>query len=175
MKTKADPGRYEVDSMRFSAIPPNSPPIDGRGRRRRWMRRKSDSMRVRVNRDINMETEHDYRTEIEPIGRGKFSVRHEGEILLAGTRDPEHDACRALLAHGITGTLVTRWLGSRIDSMRIDIARGATWTLRGIKVRPFVENAVPKRAGPAEISDGRPARNIGKSPPSAKRHQLAAT
>lgn len=130
---------------------------------------------MRVNRDVSMASQQEHRIEIEPIGRGKFCVRHEGEILLAGTHDPEHDACRALLAHGITGTLVTRWRGSRIDSMRMDIARGATWTVRGITVRPFVENAVPKRAGPAETSDGRPARNTGKSPPSAKRHQLAAT
>lgn len=51
-------------------------------------------------------------------------VTFEGEQLLTSA-DPEHDACRALLARGITGTLVTRWKGAAHDAMRLDIERAA--------------------------------------------------
>ena len=39
--------------------------------------------------------------------------------------DPEFDACRALLARGVTGRLRTRHAGAAHDAMQMDIARGA--------------------------------------------------
>ena len=48
---------------------------------------------------------------------------------IESSRDPEHDACRALLALGITGTLETRHAGSAIVSMRKDIERSAGRTV----------------------------------------------
>jgi hypothetical protein len=36
---------------------------------------------------------------------GRYSVLFDGKLLLEGSRDPECDAARALLARGYTGTL----------------------------------------------------------------------
>ena len=57
---------------------------------------------------------------------GRFSVTYGGETLVASARDPGTDACRALLARGITGRLVTRWVGSDHDAMSMDIAAIST-------------------------------------------------
>lgn len=64
--------------------------------------------------------------ELERIkgGKGRIRVTFRGEVLVEH-RDPEFAACRALLARGITGMLVTRWKGSAHDAMRVPIERGA--------------------------------------------------
>jgi hypothetical protein len=59
---------------------------------------------------------------------GRWRVWHDGAVLCGRARDPEHAACRALLALGITGTLTTRHKGSTTISMSLDIARGAEFT-----------------------------------------------
>lgn len=50
---------------------------------------------------------------------------HDGEILIASARDPEHEAARELLNRGITGDLITRWSGSSTIAMRLDIETAA--------------------------------------------------
>lgn len=64
---------------------------------------------------------------IKPEKRyGKYRIRLEdGTVLLERARDPEFDACRALLDRGIRGTLETYRQGSEVCGMRIDIAAGA--------------------------------------------------
>ena len=46
---------------------------------------------------------------IELIGYGargnRYRVLHDGIVIVEHTRDPEHDAARALLALGITGAM----------------------------------------------------------------------
>ena len=51
-----------------------------------------------------------------------------GETLIESARDPEFEACRALLAKGIKGTLVTYSPGSSVPRMRVDIEKGAKLT-----------------------------------------------
>lgn len=70
--------------------------------------------------------------EIAPAKLGqkqRFVVWWRGEVLLAA-RDPEHEACRALLAKGITGTLRVRWKGAAHDASVLDIEIGAGRTTR---------------------------------------------
>lgn len=59
----------------------------------------------------------------------RYRVTSSGGVLIESARDPEHEACRALLAKGITGTLVTFHPGGKVARMRLDIARGAGLTV----------------------------------------------
>ena len=75
------------------------------------------------------------------IGTGargdRYRVMHNGLVIVESSRDPEHDACRVLVALGVTGILETRHSGSSIVSIRKDIERGA--------MRAVIEN---KHEGP---------------------------
>lgn len=73
-----------------------------------------------------MANEHarQHRIELELVGR-RWRAWHQGAVLIAGSREPEFDAARALASKGITGTLVTYAKGSVIARMRIDIGRAA--------------------------------------------------
>ena len=42
---------------------------------------------------------------LHPLAKGRYSVLFDGKLLVEGSRDPECDAARALLAQGITGKL----------------------------------------------------------------------
>src|SRR5690242_11499679 len=55
----------------------------------------------------------------------RYRVTYLGKTLIESARDPEFEACRALLAKGVTGTLVTYSPGSFVPRMRVDIAKGA--------------------------------------------------
>ena len=44
---------------------------------------------------------------LSETGPGRYAVRLGDEVIVEATRDPEHDAARALLARGITGPMVT--------------------------------------------------------------------
>ena len=48
-----------------------------------------------------------------------------GETLLESARDPAFEACRALLAKGIVGTLVTYSPGSSVPRLRVYIEKGS--------------------------------------------------
>ncbi len=68
--------------------------------------------------------------EIERTGNTQtgaiFRVWHADRILIDRTDDPEIDACRELLANGITGRLTTYHKGNPTPCLRMDIERGAT-------------------------------------------------
>ena len=44
---------------------------------------------------------------LSPARPGRYDVRLCEEVIVRGSRDPEHDAARALLARGITGPMTT--------------------------------------------------------------------
>jgi hypothetical protein len=48
--------------------------------------------------------------------------------LIESSRDPELDACRALVAIGITGRLAVWRSGAAHAASRVDIERGAKWS-----------------------------------------------
>ena len=70
----------------------------------------------------------------------RYRVTYLGETLIESARDPEYEACRALLAKGVKGKMVTYSPGSLVARMRIDIETGAKLTI--------IENAKegPRRA-----------------------------
>jgi hypothetical protein len=72
--------------------------------------------------------------EIEPTALGdrgqRYRVTYLGEVLIESARNPEFDACRALLARGVTGTLQIWRPGKAAPDARLDIQRGAKLTVR---------------------------------------------
>ena len=72
--------------------------------------------------------------ELEPIaltehGR-RYRVSYAGEVLVEGRRNPIFEACRALLARGITGRLEVWRKGKTSADMRLDIERGALFAIK---------------------------------------------
>ena len=74
-----------------------------------------------------------HRIDIEPISLGdrghRYCVIYAGGVLIGNTRNPEYDACRVLLAMGITGRLEIWHPGVAYPASAIDIERGARWTI----------------------------------------------
>jgi hypothetical protein len=74
-----------------------------------------------------------HRIYIEPVSLGerghRYRVTYAGDVVIESTRNPEHDACRALLAKGIDGRLEVWRVGTTFAASSIDIERGAAWTI----------------------------------------------
>jgi hypothetical protein len=70
---------------------------------------------------------------IEPTKLGeagqRYRVNYAGNILVDNSRYPEFDACRALLALGLTGKVEVWRQRAAFPAMRIDIERGARLTI----------------------------------------------
>jgi hypothetical protein len=102
------------------------------------------------------------RVELEPIGLTehgrRYRVTYAGETLVEARRNPIFDACRALLARGITGRLEVWRRGKASADMQLDIERGAclaicetaTVSLRVVPWQPYPDitsqNAVSRRS-----------------------------
>jgi hypothetical protein len=74
-----------------------------------------------------------HRIIIEPIALGdrghRYYVSYAGNVLIESCRVPGLDACRALLALGITGKLEMWRPGKAWPDMQLDIERGAQLTV----------------------------------------------
>ena len=70
---------------------------------------------------------------IEPVSIGqrgqRYRITHAERVLIESTREPLFDACRALLAQGITGRLEMWRPGKAHSDMSTDIERGAALTV----------------------------------------------
>ena len=86
------------------------------------------------------------RVEIVPLPRGRFCAMLGSRVLVATSTDAERAACRALLALGIKGEMVTRWKGADHDAMsfphieaaaKFTIVDEATRGLRKVRWRPM--------------------------------------
>ena len=76
--------------------------------------------------------------------------REDGISLVEHSRDPEHDACRALFANGVTGSLRTfRSEKSSTPNMIMDIERGAQRSVEETQRRGPV--TVPFRQRPTSL------------------------
>jgi hypothetical protein len=67
-----------------------------------------------------------------PITGGKaqrYQVWLGNEVLIEDTHNPEYEACRALLARGITGRLETYREGNPHPAMILDIEKAAKLTI----------------------------------------------
>ena len=71
-------------------------------------------------------------TLIPPISRSgtRYSVEFEGETIVNGSRDPETDLARALLAKGIVGQVKVIDAGTGAHRSTIDIAKAARLSVR---------------------------------------------
>jgi hypothetical protein len=73
-----------------------------------------------------------HRIDIEPTSLGdsgqRYLVRYAGAVLVESTRNPDFDACRALLKMGAAGQLEMWHPNSRFPA-RIDIVKGAGLTV----------------------------------------------
>src|SRR5262245_60162973 len=126
------------------------------------------------------------RIDLEPVRLGQYGqryrVHYEGAVLIKSSRNPEFDACRELLALGITGR-VEVWHKGASGPMRIDIAKGARLTvedgdlegLRFVRWRKRADdiaaNSVSRRAGSSRIGTNKYPQG---SPPKENRPKKTA-
>jgi len=109
----------------------------------------------------------DYEIILHPLGRDRWRVEFESETLIEACDDPAYDACRALLARGITGRLQTRLAGQEYGSLRLDIEHGAKLRAqegaasgpRLVKWRPYPTDgicrvAVTEKAAADDLAGG---------------------
>jgi hypothetical protein len=94
------------------------------------------------------------RVELEPLGLTdhgrRYRVTYVGKTLVEGRRNPIFDACRALLARGITGRLEVWRRGKTSADMQLDIEQGALFAIRetateSIRLVPW--EPLPPRTG----------------------------
>jgi hypothetical protein len=79
---------------------------------------------------------------------------YAGETLVEGRRNPIFDACRALLARGITGRLEVWRRGKTSADMQLDIEKGAALAIeqsdkKSIRLRRWVPMPVSCSQGEA--------------------------
>ena len=115
-------------------------------------------------------------------------------MLIESSRNPEFDACRALLAKGIAGQLEVWHRGASFAALRLDIEKGARLTVeerdaKGLQIvrwRPSSEDGdrnapayVPNgsRTGADDCLGGRPhqERSAEIQPPRATKSSRAAS
>jgi hypothetical protein len=99
---------------------------------------------------------------------GRYSVEFDGDILVAGSHNPECDLARALLAKGITGKLTMVDANSGKARTIIDIEKAAKLTVeenrhngpRFVKWRPMSETARQRSKGRSPTGEMDPANTL---------------
>lgn len=84
-----------------------------------------------------------------------WNVYFQGERILEDVRDPEHEACRALLAMGKSGRVMFTHLERGTIGMTMDIASGAGLStrdefLRFASYKPFAASSLASQQAEAE-------------------------
>ena len=124
-----------------------------------------DTYSIASEAEANRKHQKAHRIYIEPTSirgdRGQYyRVNYRGAPLIDETWNPEFEACRALVARGITGRLeIWRYRQDHPDVIIPDIAKTAEWTVeenekwgpRFTRWRPRPEDA-PRKA--ISLSDG---------------------
>ena len=85
------------------------------------------------------------------------------ELLLPHSHDPEHDACRALSARGVTGKLRTRWDGADHHSLVMGIEWGAARKTEDSRVRTATVKFVPFGKKDMSSYELRPSQGLAKT------------
>jgi hypothetical protein len=108
------------------------------------------------------------RVDIESIGlteQGqRYRATYAGDILAEGRRNPIFDACRALLARGITGWLEVWRTGKTSADMQLDIERGAGLAICETATESL--RVVPWRSRP-DITSPNAVSHRSEQPPAA--------
>jgi hypothetical protein len=108
------------------------------------------------------------RVDLEAIGLTehgrRYRVTYAGQTLVEGRRNPIFDACRALLARGLTGRLEV-WRQSKTSAdMQLDIERAARLAIKETATESLrVVSWEPWRPIPDEPSHGRVSYRAGCS------------
>jgi hypothetical protein len=73
---------------------------------------------------------------------GRYCVEFEGDLIVQGSRDPEHDLARALLSRGLTGKVTLLDANSGKPRTVIDIAKAAELCVSeesrdGLRIRKY--------------------------------------
>ena len=98
---------------------------------------------------------------LSPGAPERWHVEYEGELIVTRSRDPEHDACRALLARGVRGRVAFIHAATGTAGLLVDIARGAgRTTVDGPTGTPRARNWRPN---PWDVPS--PAREKGSEGP----------
>lgn len=88
----------------------------------------------------------------------RYRVHFEGAVLIEETWNPEFEACRALVARGVTGRLEVWRAGAAYAAMIVpDIAKAAGWTVvESDTVGPVIRRWKPRPedSWPDADSDG---------------------
>jgi hypothetical protein len=77
-----------------------------------------------------------YLTAVPPSGNSSredyylYDLALDGEVIVTGSRTPEFDACRILVARGLTGKLVIFDANTRKPRLTVDIKAGAKLTVK---------------------------------------------
>lgn len=71
--------------------------------------------------------------ELTALPGGRFRVSQADRVLIERARDPEHEAARELLKAGHKGPMQTRWTGSQVVAMVLDIETAAARSIRETK------------------------------------------
>ena len=101
------------------------------------------------HRPVEVTLERDPRDRDNPTRTLDRWIAWFGEdILVDGSRDPEHDACRELLAMGITGKVTFRHKGSPHPSMTMTIEKSAQFTVGEDGKRFRLRKYIPFSSGP---------------------------
>jgi hypothetical protein len=112
-------------------------------------------MAVGVTSSATTADEHRQCFVVEPTALGErghgYRVTYTGAVLVDGSRNPEFDACRALLARGIRGKLEVWRKGATFPATVLDIEAGARLTVaetdaagpRFMRWQPFSADASP--------------------------------
>ena len=90
----------------------------------------------------------------------RYRVVYAEEVLAEGRRNPIFDACRALVARGITGRLEVWRKGSASADMQLDIAKGAALAIeesdkKSIRLRRWVPMRISRPRGEATAAISR--------------------
>jgi hypothetical protein len=101
-------------------------------------------------RNPSLSVSQSLRARLHPLANGRYSVLFDGKLLVEGSRDPECDAARALLARGITGKLTLCDGKTGIPRTIIDIARAAGLCVREGPLRFAPYEGRPDRASSPE-------------------------
>jgi hypothetical protein len=87
----------------------------------------------------------------------RYSVEFDGDLIVEGSRDPEHDLARALLARGLTGKVTMLDANTGKPRTIIDIEKAAKLTMSeesrdGLRRRKYRESpASDSQAAEADI------------------------
>jgi hypothetical protein len=100
----------------------------------------------------------------------RYSVIHDGKLLVDRSREPECDAARALLAQGITGKLTMLDGKTGIPRTVVDIEKAAKLrtvdeSVKGLRFKPYREMGSGEGYSPETLADGAsepPSKSVAK-------------